>query len=566
MPHPNCKPGNPQPPPVHQVAHPNSQGWPPNQRHSYEPEQWPNPRMPYREVLPREPSESHPLPSRPPCLSGYPVDHATLCTPHLTQYYEEMYEEPPPNPSELDEYGFGDPAEGGPNDIGNSHSQHVNGPSSVVPRPHHSTGYLPNVNPCQSTGYVPDPNEPQSHNMPCNVPIPNSYHPRSAYGIHEVSSIHPPLPHPISQAGPDILSLMITHGSQSYHSHAQPVSLESPTAEANPHEAMAEEQPLAFQPTESPVVMANGPSCTPTLPCQDELAAGYDIPSVQEYSFHSQSLRDISPAQADASHINPGSLPYPSVDCIPACRDTPVPDGILQRQVLSRPKPKPWLSKKDVPPWPDVPKLQKDVPPWPNVPRPQPKPRLSLKRTSKVHDSPDTISHQDPAVPSTASGDVYCGFKCTPTFSDSNLGVSDEVETCIPSPVASPDLNDVTTCSSEVSEALSCVKSALSHAYAVLEHSLTHDIKLHPPDKSHLNSPPLSVTSASPKSPFDKVTPVQHGSSTRNLCPTLYTGKKEKYLNCSGDKALGDENTCQLMISPLISQGSIDQSCSHANH
>ena len=189
-----------------------------------------------------------------------------------------------------------------------------------------------------------------------------------------------------------------------------------------------------------------------------------------------------------------------------------------------------------------------------------------MKRTSKVHDSPDTISHQDSPVPSTASGDVYCGFKCTSTLSDSNLGVSYEVETCIPSPVASPNLNDVTTCSSEVGEALSHVKSALSHAYAVLEHSLTHDIKLHPSDKIHLNSPPLSVTSASPKSPFDKVAPVQHGSSTHNLCPTLHTGKKEKYLNCSADKALGDENTHQPMVSPLIPQGSIDQSPSHANH
>ena len=61
-----------------------------------------------------------------------------------------------------------------------------------------------------------------------------------------------------------------------------------------------------------------------------------------------------------------------------------------------------------------------------------------------------------------------------------NLGVSNEVETCTASPVASPDLNDVTTCS-EVGEALCHVKSALSHAYAALEHSLTHDIKSHPP-------------------------------------------------------------------------------------
>ena len=76
-----------------------------------------------------------------------------------------------------------------------------------MPGPHHSTGYLPNVNP------HPDPNEPQSHNMPCNVLIPNPRHPRSAYGTHEVSSIHLQQPHPISQVGPDLLSqsLSITH-------------------------------------------------------------------------------------------------------------------------------------------------------------------------------------------------------------------------------------------------------------------------------------------------------------------------------------------------------------------
>ena len=142
----------------------------------------------------------------------------------------------------------------------------------------------------------------------------------------------------------------------------------------------------------------------------------------------------ISPAQADVSYTNPDSLPYPSVDCIPECRDTPVPIGILQRQVLPWPKPKPWLSKKDVPPCPVVPRLQKDAPPWPCVPRPQPKPRLSLKKTSKVPTSPDVISHQDSAIPST------------------------DTETCIHSPVALSDLNDVTTGSSEVREALSHVK------------------------------------------------------------------------------------------------------------
>ena len=229
MPHSNCKPSNPQPPPVPWVAHPNSQGQPPNQRHSYESEQWSKPRIPYQEMLPPEP---HPQPSGPPSWSGYPVDHATPRTPHSNQYYEEMYEKPPSNPSELDEYGYGEPAEGGPGDIGTSHSQHVNGPSSVVPGPHHSTGYPPKVNP------HPDLNEPQLHNMPRNVPIPNTRHPRSVYGTHEVSSIHLQTPHPISQVGPNLLSrpLSITqpppnpyrHGSQSYHSRAQPVDYVPP--------------------------------------------------------------------------------------------------------------------------------------------------------------------------------------------------------------------------------------------------------------------------------------------------------------------------------------------------
>ena len=177
---------------------------------------------------------------------------------------------------------------------------------------------------------------------------------------------------------------------------------------------------------------------------------------MQEYSVDSQSLSDISPAQACGSYTNHDSFPYPSVDCIPEFMDTPVPDGSQQKLVLHRSKPKSQLT------------LQKAVPPLPDVPRPQPKPRLSLKRTSRVHTNPDTISHQDLSVSSTASGDVYCGPKCTSTLSDSDLGVSDEVETCIPGPVASPDLNDMTTYSSKVKEALSHVKNALSHAYAVL--------------------------------------------------------------------------------------------------
>ena len=77
----------------------------------------------------------------------------------------------------------------------------------------------------------------------------------------------------------------------------------------------------------------------------------------------------------------------------------------------SRPKPRPWLS------------LKKDVPSWLDVPRPQSKPRLSLKRASKVPNSPD-VCHQDSPVPAIASEDVYHASKCTPTLSDSDLGVS----------------------------------------------------------------------------------------------------------------------------------------------
>ena len=130
----------------------------------------------------------------------------------------------------------------------------------------------------------------------------------------------------------------------------------------------------------------------------------------------------------------------------------------------------------------------------------------------------------DSPVPSTDSGDVYCGSKCTPTLSDSNLGVSNEVETCIPSPL---DLNDITTCGSPEGDALSCVESALSHVYDVLyEHSIQHDIKLHPPDNISVNSPHLSVSSVPPKGPFNKVAPVQHVNSPLNLCSIQNTGKK----------------------------------------
>ena len=127
------------------------------------------------------------------------------------------------------------------------------------------------------------------------------------------------------------------------------------------------------------------------------------------------------------------------------------------------------------------------------------------------------------------------------------------------------DLNNVTAGISEVREALSHVESALSHAYDLLyEHSIQHDIKFHPPDKISPSSRHLLVHSASPKSPFDKVAPVQHGGRSHTLCPTPYSDKKKKHLSPSGDKALGDENTCQPMGSPLIPQGFINQSPNQA--
>ena len=93
-------------------------------------------------------------------------------------------------------------------------------------------------------------------------------------------------------------------------------------------------------------------------------------------------------------------------------------------------------------------------------------------------------THQHPPLPV----EMHIVVPSVHPPSHSDLGVSNEVDTCIPSPVTSLGLNDVTTCISEVWEAVSCVDSALSHAY-----SIQHDIKLHPPDKINLNSPQLLV-------------------------------------------------------------------------
>ena len=113
--------------------------------------------------------------------------------------------------------------------------------------------------------------------------------------------------------------------------------------------------------------------------------------------------------------------------------NTPIPNGISQRLALPQPKPKPHLS------------LQKDVLLQLDVPRPDPESKLSLKRTSEAHTNPDAIIHQDLLVHFTASGNVHWGSKCTSVHHDLEISISDEDETCIPSPAVLPDQRDITS-------------------------------------------------------------------------------------------------------------------------
>ena len=159
--------------------------------------------------------------------------------------------------------------------------------------------------------------------------------------------------------------------------------------------------------SEEELQAVNEPPCSPTKNHHDELAAITDILTLWDCSSHTSSPSEIFPELAKDVHgsdINLNLFSCASGGCILEYMDTPVPNGILQKLALPRPKPKPRLS------------LKKDAPSQSDVPRPQPKPRLSLKRNSKVHTSLDAISHQDSLKASTASGDVYCGSKCTPTL------------------------------------------------------------------------------------------------------------------------------------------------------
>ena len=289
-----------------------------------------------------------------------------------------------------------------------------------------------------------------------------------------------------------------------------PVSQENPPTEAGPPETMAEEQSLSSQPTESGVVMAEELARLPQelQSVQNTLADECDyvalVSKAYEKAFQlllastnrlcdsirqlqavigpscspTQSPSDGSLAQAKdvrGSHINLDPFPGPHVDGIPKCQDTPIPDGSSERLALLRPKAKPCLS------------LQKDVLWQLDVPRPDPVPKLSLKRTSEAHTSPDAIIHHDSLVHSTASGDVHCGSKCTSVHHDPEISVSDEDETCIPSPAALPDQRDVTS-SLTIKAAVGCFDSSPAHEPGVgYKCSTQYDIKSHPPDEVGLN-------------------------------------------------------------------------------
>ena len=103
---------------------------------------------------------------------------------------------------------------------------------------------------------------------------------------------------------------------------------------------------------------------------------------------------------------------------------------------------------------------------------------LSLKRTSEAHTSPDAIIHQDSPVHSTASGDVHCSPKCMSVHHDLEISVSDEDETCIPSPAALPDQRDFTSSHSLATEVAQChFHSAQAQASSMgYKHSTQHDI------------------------------------------------------------------------------------------
>ena len=163
-----------------------------------------------------------------------------------------------------------------------------------------------------------------------------------------------------------------------------------------------------------------------------------------------------------------------------------------------------------------------------------------------------------------ASRDVLYGSKNTSIPCDPEISVSDEDETCIPSPTALLDQRDITSSlATEVAECHFHIAQTPASGMGY-QHSIQHDIKSHPPDEVGLNSPHSSVHTVSPMDPLsaDKLARVKSMNSPHNLCPMLYTDEKE-CLGKLGNKAIDDEPH-QPMASHLVTQGSIDPSPTNA--
>ena len=140
------------------------------------------------------------------------------------------------------------------------------------------------------------------------------------------------------------------------------------------------------------------------------------------------------------------------------------------------------------------------------------------------------------------------------------ISVSDEDETCIPSPAALPDQRDITSSlATEVAECHFHIAQTLASGMGY-QHSTQHDIKSHLSDEVGLNSPHSSVHTVSPRGPLsvDKLAGVKSMNCQHNLCPMLYTDEEE-CLGKLGNKAINDEPH-QPMASHLVTQGSIDPS------
>ena len=164
------------------------------------------------------------------------------------------------------------------------------------------------------------------------------------------------------------------------------------------------------------------------------------------------------------------------------------------------------------------------------------------------------------------SRDVLHSSKNTSIPCDPEISVTDEDETCIPSPTALLDQRDITSSlAAEVAECHFHIAQTPASGMGY-KHSTQHDIKSHPPDEVCLNSSPSSVCIVSPKGPLsvDKLSRVKSMSSPHNLCIKLDADEKEECLLCMADRLLGEKSVHEYMAVPQITQDSINQSPNNA--